>query len=539
MALWRNADPSFHAKGSCSGCHGADFFDLARIGSTRADIRRRAEADGASRAQSLALADAVADMRAEMGLRPEDARSFRPLQPGGAVVLPDLDAPRHLAAVQRDIAFGESLRPLLPTLHGAPIRSLEEARRARDEMLDLARGTNAAGANVGQLQLRDLQHGIAYPLWSADAHHGETEATMNDWIADVAFDPKPEFRDDWHTLQDAYLAEPSNTNFWRMYAAADTMVEARMMGACESSARNPELSCGGANRQIEEKFRSALLGQHLMRQAELPQDTGFMRDAVAFSYLTEDPGFDFMLDRSDTEFLPANMWEIGDQTRVMLENDASAGSLRAELAGLGFPDFVVNSVSATNSSKQAQQNIRLPWFWIGFTFDPSFGRIHPSNSTKVGEYMVASLLEENMHLHNSFAAHMRLVTKGTLAEANVESVNRQRELDAVTPRFDLNYSYFIGYNRTVLRWNEDARTDTLLPQDLKDTQEAMWQTFTANAFRMSLYLYEDALASGLTPPEPRPLYPLEVMFQHYQPDEFSADDALLKSVAREQEKTAY
>ena len=32
LTLWRNDDLSFHPKGSCAGCHGADIFDLARIG---------------------------------------------------------------------------------------------------------------------------------------------------------------------------------------------------------------------------------------------------------------------------------------------------------------------------------------------------------------------------------------------------------------------------------------------------------------------------------------------------------------------------
>ena len=32
LTLWRNDDLSVHPKGSCAGCHGADIFDLARIG---------------------------------------------------------------------------------------------------------------------------------------------------------------------------------------------------------------------------------------------------------------------------------------------------------------------------------------------------------------------------------------------------------------------------------------------------------------------------------------------------------------------------
>ncbi|MFM2399403.1 MAG: hypothetical protein RL341_1560, partial [Pseudomonadota bacterium] len=48
LTLWRNDDLAKHPKGSCAGCHGADFFDLARIGSTSEDLARRAKIDGAS-----------------------------------------------------------------------------------------------------------------------------------------------------------------------------------------------------------------------------------------------------------------------------------------------------------------------------------------------------------------------------------------------------------------------------------------------------------------------------------------------------------
>ena len=65
-----------------------------------------------------------------------------------------------MLAVERDIAFGRSIEARLPTLFGPRIDSLERARRAADELLDIAEGTNRAGANPDRVQLRDLPNGI-------------------------------------------------------------------------------------------------------------------------------------------------------------------------------------------------------------------------------------------------------------------------------------------------------------------------------------------------------------------------------------------
>ena len=138
LKLWRDDDLGRHPKGSCAGCHGADFFDLARIGSKDADLVRRAVVDGASEAEAAALVQAVRQLRLDFNLPETDPRAFRPFQPGGAVLLPDLTDASHVAAVKRDIAFGRQLQTLLPTLYGERVGSPEQAHRAKTEMLDLA-----------------------------------------------------------------------------------------------------------------------------------------------------------------------------------------------------------------------------------------------------------------------------------------------------------------------------------------------------------------------------------------------------------------
>jgi hypothetical protein len=494
MNLWRDDDRTRHPKGSCSGCHGADFYDLARIGSTETDILRRAKIDGATPTEAAALARAIGDLRARENLPAENARTFRPFQPGGAPV-------PGATALERDINFARSLESLLPTLWGARIDSLETAKRARDELLDVLNGTNLVKANPRNLNLRALPTGIQYPLWSADLAQGEAEGTLNDWLADIALDASPETKAQWHALQDAYLKNPSDENFWRMFNGVATLTQTKPFERCDPGGINPNLACGALDDFARHKLRSAMIGQHLMRVQHEARE-GFVQGALAFSYLDRAgyvPATDMLLG--------GDLWQIGDSARTMLSENQTEGTLRTSLKNLGLPQFVQESVSASSSESLEQHRLRLTWFWIGFTFDPSFARIHGSNSTKVGEYMVASLIDENMHLHNAFSQHVRLVAKGFLPEANVKRIGST--LTRITPGFLMNYSYFIGYGRPVIRWNEDRKNP--LPSAVKLEQEALWQRFVSNGFRMSLYLQLDALATADATTKDRLLSALRVL----------------------------
>ena len=215
--------------------------------------------DGASEREADALVQAIGAMRRDLNLPVQDARAFRPFQPGGAILPSSADDPR-LAAIERDVAFGEQLRGLLPTLYGPRIDTLTAARQAREELLDLARGTNAGGANPRLIQLRGLPTGILYPLWSADLHYGAEEGTFNDWVADVAHDPLSEHRRAWLDLQDAYLREPTRERFWRMYASAKDMLARPLFAACTMEGTNAHLACGGADDFATEKFLATLVG---------------------------------------------------------------------------------------------------------------------------------------------------------------------------------------------------------------------------------------------------------------------------------------
>jgi hypothetical protein len=497
LKLWRNDDLTQHPKGSCSGCHGADFFDLTRAGATDIDLLRRAQVDGATPLQAKALVQAINNQRAQLKIPVTNARTFRPFQPGGEVLLPTLTDAPHIVQVKRDIAFAKSLQPLLPTLMGPRIASLDSAKRAKNELLDLINGTNAMGVNPKLLNLRKLQSGIVYPRWSADFHHGGDEGTFNDWVADIAHDAKPETKAQWHALQDAYLSDSSNINFWKMYSAASNLLQVPLLGTCVISGSIAQSNCDATKSFNRDKFLAALTGQHTMKLALSGKIDTFLRGGVAFSYLDTDPAFSFMNSRPNLKLLPANLWELGDQGRIMLESAATVGSFKENLLKVGFPEFARNSIDPLKAATQEERDLRLAWFWLGMTFDSSFDRIGKSNATRVGEYMVGTLVEERMVNHMMFSTLTRLVSKGFMQDANVVHLNNATKVSNVAPKFMMEYGYAWGYNRTVADnlWNEDKNTK--FPQALKDESNALFGALTGNGFRMSMYLQMDAIDSGL------------------------------------------
>ena len=505
LEMWRRPIP----KGSCAGCHGADFFDLARIGSSDDTIRRRAIGDTATPQEADTLVAAVKLMREGMKLPQENPLEFRPLQPGGKP-LPGA------TGIERDIAFGKQLSSVTPTLMGPRVATLEAAQQSCSEL--------------NGINLRQLPTGIIYPLWSSDFFHGKAFGTMNDWVTDAPREPKTAGRAEWLALQNAYLENPTGENFWRMFAKVDALTEAL-----------PGTGWGATN-FTKEKFKSALLGQHLMRE-QLKPSSDFARGSLAFSYL-ERPEWKAII--PFTEIIPGgSLWEVGDQGRTVLGRNKDANNadipnnVHARLSATGneFPQFVLPSVPADMNGDEHEEQVRLAWFWIGFTFNPSLNRISGSNSTKVGEYMVGTLIDHYMHMHNTFFTQARLCARGLLPEANYKS----------GPSFRPDYSYFAGYNREIATWNEPRGQP--LPKAQKLEQQALWHQFTANAFRASLILYKDTLdrmdapalakeiewayppAKNGNPPVVRvPFGPMARHFACYQPQHAAADTALINAV---------
>lgn len=475
LDMWRAPRP----KDACMSCHGPDFVDLARIGSTDTDIVRRSIADGANEQEAQTLLRAVKEMRATWRMPTTNARSFRLLQPGGAVLA-------GATSAERDLALAGELAKALPTLmSAAPIRSSAQAQKARDEVL--------------AFDWRKVRVGIAFPLWSADIAHGPAEGTLNDWVADLPRVPKPGRRAEWIKVQDEYLADPSHLNFWKMYFATDELTQPFITGVAPSNPADE----AKLRHFAEVKFKSALIGQHVMRSDLRGRLASFLRGQPAFAYLnTESPlnvlsAGKFAASVSGSRLpkhLPNPLWDVGDSARtgfiVTAPNgrpgtSATPPRLQDMLRMLGAPDFVVDSVDGNRQRGEEETDIRLSWFMAGMIIDQGLGRTGPSNSTKSAEYLLASLWQRDYFLHRSLISTLRTITRRYVPGAWIET----------TPAFSLDLGYFDDYGRSVpTRWS--LRANQSLPLQVRTAQLDAFKVFTANMYRMNLFLHELDLDSG-------------------------------------------
>jgi len=479
LAVWRAP----RIKGECMSCHGPDFFDLARIGSPDSDISRRGIIDGASPAEVEQLIAGIKLVRQAYSLKAENSRTFRPLQPGGEV-LPGA------TTIERDLAFANELARFAPTLTSEqPIRTLADARRARDEVL--------------AVDFDRMKIGIPFPIWSTDRFHGAAEGNLNDWVADVALAPRPERRAEWLALQDAYLADPSDINFWRIYFALQTMTQPFALRPGNLAAHDVKIA-----RVADLKLRNAMVGQHILRTEALGRRDRFMRGAVPFAYLASAEPFRTEFNNQNAtgssgerlpRFLPNPIWELGDYARIGFDADPSTAgqvgnissrdSLRDRLAIMGYPQFVADSVDPGLTAGQAETDIRIAWFVMGLRFDPGLQRVHQSNATLLGEYMHANLHDLDYFNHRVFIEALRLVNRSYRPEAS----------PGAPPPYRLFFGYFAKYNRQMpSRWNSAG--NAAVSADLKNAQLAAYKRTAANFFRMSLLLHEEALTNGAIAP---------------------------------------
>ncbi|MCH4893123.1 hypothetical protein GO308_08385 [Sphingomonas sp. SFZ2018-12] len=517
LAMWRKV----REKDSCVACHGADFFDLARIGTSDSEIVRRAMIDGASEVEARALVRGVKFVRTQFSLPAENPRTFRLLQPGGAV-LPGA------TSAERDLALAGELARFMPVTTGAaPVRTLADAHRARDEFL--------------AIDFDKLRVGVPFPLWSADIAHGPGEGTMDDWISDVPRIAIPARAAEWEALQNAYLADPSDFNFWKLYFGVETLTQ-------PFAGLNPydPADRWRVERISALKYRNALIGQHLMRSQAMGRTT-FMRGQIAFAYLGKEAPFRaaFAGKRATLpdsgngrlpEMLPNTIWELGDTARFGFDpSEASRGlpgnvggkdAMRDRLRLLGFPQFVIDSVRPDATLRDETDAMQLSWFMLGLRFDPALQRVNGSNSTKVGEYLLSQLTLNDYFLHRTFQTGLRLVTRSYHPDADPKGA---------TQPFNLKFNYFTAYNRHVpTRWNR--KDNQALSATVRDAQLAEYKRITANFFRMSLLLHEEALDRGQIKPygvsnQDGDYQVLKQFFDYAGQPGYAEDIALIRRVA--------
>lgn len=357
---WRK--PGAH--GSCVSCHSPDGFDLAIIGYSDADITRRA-LDHVSAEDAAKIVQLVKATRQRYGIeRPLHPLNFRPLQPGHEV----LPGATHEA---RDLAFGNYLNELGLLWAEGRIESREQALAAQAELL--------------AIDLRKLRVGIPFDRWSEDGHHGSAHVSVSEWVPNMGVRPVEERAEEWYALHDAYIADPSDENFWAYYNKIPELL------------RPIEPAGFGLAQQWNLlKYESVQIGQHMLRHQSLtyPDPLVDREGGVVANRLG-------VIARNP-------LFRTGDHVRRFpLEYDAANPSTT-------FPPFLAGTIPTTQAAlKNENINFQRVWFWMGWAYDPALLLSDNIFQTIEGDYLYASLLQ-HYKIHHAFVVAMTSVAKANV-----------------------------------------------------------------------------------------------------------------------------
>ena len=421
--------------GGCISCHSPDAFDLALIGYSDADITRRAlgHVNAGEAAQIVQLIKA---MRQRYKIeRPLHPQTFRALQPGHEV-LPGT------SAENRDLTFANYLNNDIALIWAKDrIESRTQALAAQQQLL--------------ALDLRKLRIGIPFDRWSEDGFHGAGNLSLSEWVPMMGLQSAPGRAAEWHALHDAYIAAPSDANFWAYYTRIDEMLV-------------PVEPAGFNNGQAWSllKYKSIQIAQHMLRH----QSLNFPDPLI---------GTTGGLVANRSTVLSRNpLFRTGDLIRRFpLQSDAANPSTL-------FPQHLASTIPTDqNVLRDQNENFFRVWFWMGWAYDPALLLSDSIFQTVEGDYLYASLLAR-YKVHHAFVVAMTSVAKANATaffNATGPGVKGHGKWAAFNPFMVLHH---IERNR-----NEP-------PAD--DPRRVLHDRMYSNTARMWIYLVQQDLESSGT-----------------------------------------
>lgn len=570
----------------CIECHGADPFEFAFIeyDDETAPGKRTLHDDNLfvdramrhlEREDAEALLEWIEAMRQVYDIEPRHRDRFRPLQPGGEVLgMEGHEGPEFTSSTaDRDYAFGEYLADQGYLLATTEITAAN-ADNAWREMRDL--------------RIRELKVGVPFTRWSHDRRRGDDHRTFADWIPSISHDF--DHPDERIAAREAYLENPTEAN-----------LEAYMGGATIEHRFEPEHNVGILDkadghdftdnglppRVVDGFYDSVQIGSHFMRlraidayrerHGEMPPIPGLDADADV-------PAPFAGRDESEPLFVHRNgLWDIGayfrDFGRAWGADDfdgfdrAIGNRCGDTWQMLGCPDTDLlprDTVAELEFSladeelawdepdhpnrrlSTSAEELRVPWFYMGWLIDPSLYYTHPQDDYPVvaAEYFMESLMHDgDLYYRDAEGDWQTLFTGGYPIHAAF--VMAKRSIDLLThfeldedfdygdypyhhPDFDGGYDYACDTHRAVsglypitVNFNEHkshALSDLHIardpgvfnPDDLRryrrldafpaDTDSARaakrdahaqrYRLITANAYRLFLYNMLRELDSG-------------------------------------------
>ncbi|HYX36918.1 MAG TPA: cytochrome c [Oligoflexus sp.] len=350
---------------ACVNCHSPDGIDLARIGYSDSTILRRALAH-------VDAEDGQTIVRYIHALRKKnnfttlvDPKKFRPFQPAG-------ESLPGATLLERDTAFGTSLRQVhkLKFTMDAPILSLQDAKAAADEVL--------------KVDLHNLKVGIDFDRWTSDDFNGEEFRSFSEWIPTTGFVEREASGDQkgtigesdasvtksWFQIQDEYLADPTDANFWKMFDWSFVKLKHK----------DPAFSGSALNYISLRRYHTMLLGQHMLRKG-----TNVMPDAlIDVAYRNKEhhlnarhafwavgdlarAGFSRFGEEQGPCFLTAACMgvPVADAMRSKFPSLAySKDRVRRYYEGDGFADDIY-------PLRSTELDLRNTWFWLGWINEPA------------------------------------------------------------------------------------------------------------------------------------------------------------------------
>jgi hypothetical protein len=455
LAAWRHEG----TRGSCAGCHSPDAIELARVGYTDEDLRRRARGHvDVDRANAIVELVRVQRQRYGMTRLLHPAR-FRPLQPAYEPFptrTPGLPVHDSAAQSERDAAFMDHLvndRRLLWAT--GRIDSLTKARQAYDELR--------------AIDLRHLRLGLPFDHFSEDGFHGEQHRSVFEWFPDLASSPRAAARAEWYQRVDAYLANPTDANLWGYYDAAPQMTEC-----------NPDL--GGARLEdypracewMRLKYRSLQVFQHMLRHGT-HQYPDFLVDERA-------NGATPHISNHLAKVIARNpIWETGDHLRIQpLARPAQTACNTTNHPCTLLPPIIDQTIhdipTYTEARIKQSQVFQQTWFVMSFLRDPALLYEGDSFATFIGDYLESVLLPF-YDVHHAFI----------VAKMAVEKSSAQGWMNA--PGFRAG----TGKLASVRTFSFKQLRDNFSPPPANDRRRPVHNRMFANFARMFIYLVEEDL----------------------------------------------
>lgn len=364
LAAWRRIGNH----GSCSSCHSPDGIDLAMIGYSDADIVRRS-LDHVTPPEATQIVTWIQALRQTHHIeRPLHPLNYRPLQPGHE----PLPGATHSA---RDLAFGNSLKDEHQLIWARDrIQSRAQAQTAQAELL--------------ALDLRRLRIGIPFDRWSEDHTRGTAHQSASEWLPMMGLQPKAGQTTAWHALHDAYLAAPTDANFWAYYDQIDVLLE-------------PIEPAGFTQGQTWStlKYKAIQIAQHQLRHQSLS-----FPDALS--------GTTGGLLTNRSQVIGRNpLFVTGDHVRrfPLQADNANPSTI--------FPTHLAPTLPGSQTTLRDQnENFFRVWFWMGWCQDPALLLSDTIFQTVEGDYLYASLIA-HYKVHHAFTLAMTSVHKANAPAA--------------------------------------------------------------------------------------------------------------------------